>query len=42
MKIWTTLRQDLTPVIAAASTVLIVLTIAAMALSAYLTRNRTP
>ncbi len=42
VKIWTTLRQDLTPVIAAASTVLIVLTVAAMALSAYLTRNRTP
>jgi putative spermidine/putrescine transport system permease protein len=34
VKIWATLRQDLTPVIAAASTLLIVLTIALMLLVA--------
>jgi putative spermidine/putrescine transport system permease protein len=40
VKMWTTLRQDLTPVIAAVSTLLIVLTIAVM-LIAVLLRRRT-
>lgn len=34
VKVWTTLRQDLTPVVAAASTLLILLTIGLMALAA--------
>ncbi|MUO79049.1 ABC transporter permease, partial [Agrobacterium vitis] len=34
VKIWATLRQDLTPVIAAASTLLIVVTIALMLITA--------
>jgi putative spermidine/putrescine transport system permease protein len=36
VKIWTTLRQDLTPVIAAASTLLIAFTVALMLLGALL------
>ena len=34
VKIWTTLRQDLTPVIAAASTLLVMLTLVLMILAA--------
>jgi putative spermidine/putrescine transport system permease protein len=34
VKVWTTLRQDLTPVVAAASTLLILLTVILMALVA--------
>ena len=34
VRIWTTLRQDLTPVIASASTLLVLLTIALMLLAA--------
>ena len=34
VKVWTTLRQDLTPVVAAASTLLILLTVTLMALAA--------
>jgi len=40
VKIWTTLRQDLTPVIAAASTLLIVFTIILMALAAIFRREK--
>ncbi|WP_374653551.1 ABC transporter permease [Dongia sp.] len=39
VKMWTTLRQDLTPVIAAVSTLLIILTIAAMLVAAFLRRR---
>ena len=39
VKMWTTLRQDLTPVIAAVSTLLIVLTIAVMLIAAFLRRS---
>jgi putative spermidine/putrescine transport system permease protein len=39
VKMWTTLRQDLTPVIAAVSTLLIVLTIAVMLIAALLRRR---
>jgi putative spermidine/putrescine transport system permease protein len=39
VKMWTTLRQDLTPVIAAVSTLLIVLTIAVMLVAAFLRRR---
>jgi len=39
VKMWATLRQDLTPVIAAVSTLLIVLTIAAMLIAAFLRRS---
>ena len=35
VKIWTTLRQDLTPVIAAASTLLVELTLVLMILAAF-------
>lgn len=39
VKMWTTLRQDLTPVIAAVSTLLIVMTIAVMLVAAFLRRR---
>ena len=42
VKIWATLRQDLTPVVAAASTLLIVLTIALMLLVALLRKGFKP
>jgi putative spermidine/putrescine transport system permease protein len=42
VKIWATLRQDLTPVIAAASTLLIVVTIALMLLVALLRKGLKP
>jgi len=41
VKIWATLRQDLTPVIAAASTLLIAFTIMLMALAAFFRREKT-
>jgi len=40
VKIWTTLRQDLTPVIAAASTLLIVFTLILMALAAFFRKEQ--
>jgi putative spermidine/putrescine transport system permease protein len=39
VRMWTTLRQDLTPVIAAVSTLLIALTIAVMLVAAFLRRR---
>jgi putative spermidine/putrescine transport system permease protein len=42
VKIWTTLRQDLTPVIAAASTLLVAITIALMLIAALMRRGRRP
>lgn len=42
VKIWSTLRQDLTPVIAAASTLLIAFTILLMVLAALFRKARTP
>ncbi|WP_119459655.1 ABC transporter permease [Rhodospirillaceae bacterium SYSU D60014] len=42
VKMWTTLRQDLSPVIAAASTLLIVVTMAVMALAAFIRRRSEP
>lgn len=41
VKVWTTLRQDLTPVVAAASTLLIAVTILLMALAAFLRKGET-
>ena len=40
VKIWTTLRQDLTPVVAAASTLLVVLTLALMIVAAMLRKGK--
>jgi len=42
VKIWATLRQDLTPVIAAASTLLIVFTMSLMAIAAFFRKEKTP
>lgn len=39
VKVWTTLRQDLTPVIAAASTMLVLVTIALMLLAALIRKG---
>ncbi len=39
VRIWAVLRQDLTPVIAAASTLLLALTLSLMALAAYLRKD---
>lgn len=41
VKVWTTLRQDLTPVIAAASTLLVALTIVLMILAALIRKGKT-
>lgn len=41
VKVWTTLRQDLTPVIAAASTLLVVLTIVLMIVAALFRKGKT-
>jgi len=40
VKVWTTLRQDLTPVIAAASTLLVVLTLILMLIAAFIRKGK--
>ncbi|MDZ7910145.1 MAG: hypothetical protein U5N10_19200 [Gemmobacter sp.] len=41
VKVWTTLRQDLTPVIAAASTLLVALTVLLMIAAALIRKGKT-